>query len=94
MDDNKIQSFMEGTGGDWIKWHKSPPFASHMGGVWERQIRSAHAILASMLNMHGKSLDNESLLTMMTEVEGILIFQPLTVEMTLVASSHYHQLTF
>ena len=25
MDDNKIQSFMEGIGGDWIKWQKNPP---------------------------------------------------------------------
>ena len=72
MDDNKIQSFMERIGGDWIKWYKNPPFASHRGGVWERQIRSAHAILASMLKTHGKSLDDESLLTLMTEVEGIL----------------------
>ena len=31
MNDNKIQSFMDGIGGDWIKWHKTPPFASHMG---------------------------------------------------------------
>ena len=81
MNDDKIQSFMEGIGGDWIKWHKNPPFASHMGGVWERQIRSARAILASMLKTHGKSLDNGSLLTLMTEVEGILNSQPLTVEM-------------
>ena len=81
MNDNKIQSFMEGIGGDWIKWHKNPPFASHMGGVWERQIRSARAILASMLKTHGKSLDDESLLTLMTEVEGILNSRHLTVEM-------------
>ena len=81
MNDNKIQSFMEGISGDWIKWHKNPPFASHMGGVWERQIRSARAILAFLLKMHGKSLDNVSLLTLMTEVEGILNSRPLTVEM-------------
>ena len=72
---------MEGIGRDWIKWHKNPPFASHMGGVWERQIRSARAILASILKTHGKSLDDESLLTLMTEVEGILNSRPLTVEM-------------
>ena len=81
MNDNKIQSFMESIGRDWIKWHKNPPFASHMGGVWETQIRSAYAILASMLKTHGKSLDNEALLTLMTEVEGILNSRPVTVEM-------------
>ena len=30
---DKIQSFMEGIGEDWIKWHKNLLFASHMGGV-------------------------------------------------------------
>ena len=60
---------------------KKNPFASHMGGVWERQTRSARAILASMLKTHGKSLDDESLLSLMTEVEGILNSRPLTVEM-------------
>ena len=35
MDDKKVQSFMEVIGGDWIR---NPPFASHMVGVWERQI--------------------------------------------------------
>ena len=34
-----------------------------------------------MLKIHGKSLDDESLLTLMTEVEGILNSRPLTVEM-------------
>ena len=36
MDDDKIQCFMQEHGGDWIKWYKNPPLASHMGGVWER----------------------------------------------------------
>ena len=81
MNDGKIQSFMEGIGGDWVKWHKNLPFASHMGEVWERQIHSAHAILPSMIKTHGKSLDDESLLTLMNEVEEILNSQPLTVEM-------------
>ena len=80
MDDDKIQSFMQEHGGDWIKWYKNPPLASHMGGVWERQIRSARAILSSLLKTHGQSLDDESLITLMTEVEGILNSRPLTVE--------------
>ena len=35
MDDRKIQSFLLEQGGDWIRWHKNPPLASHMSGVWE-----------------------------------------------------------
>ena len=81
MNGNKIQWFMEGNGGDWIHWHKNPPFASHVGGVWERKIPSAGAVLASVLKTHGKSLQDDSLLTLMTEVEGILNSRPLTVEM-------------
>ena len=80
MDDDKIQCFMQEHGGDWIKWYKNPPLASIMGDVWERQIRSARAILSSLLKTHGQSLDDESLITLMTEVEGILNSRPLTVE--------------
>ena len=64
--DDKIQLFIEGIGEDWIKQHKNPPFASHIIGVWERQIRSAHTILASMLKIHRKSLDYEIIITLMT----------------------------
>ena len=80
MDDRKIQSFLLEQGGDWIRWHKNPPLASHMGGVWEQQIRSARAILGSLLKTHGECLENESSLTVMTEVEGNLNSRPLTVE--------------
>ena len=51
-----------------------------MGGVWEQQIRSARAILGSLLKTHGECLDDESLLTVMTEVEHILNSRPLIVE--------------
>ena len=54
MENQKIQSFMQGQGGDWIKWVRNLPAASHMGGVWERQIRSAHVILLSLLKTHEK----------------------------------------
>ena len=58
MDDKKIKPFLLEQGGDWIRWHKNPPFASHMGGVWERQICSARAILGSLLKTHGECLDD------------------------------------
>ena len=80
MYDRKIQSFLVEQGGDWIRSHKNPPLASHMGSVWERQIRSARATLGSLLKTHGEHLDNESLLNTMTEVEGILNPRPLTVD--------------
>ena len=38
-----------------------------MGGIWEHQIRSARAILNSLLQIHGHSLDEESLQTLMME---------------------------
>ena len=56
MDDKKIQIFMQEFGGDWIEWKQNPPVASHMGGVWERQIYSARRILFSLLQTHVKPL--------------------------------------
>ena len=81
MDNEKIQSFMQSLGRDLVRWNRNPPAASHhMDGIWERQIRYAHAILSSLLSTHGKSLDKEFLLTLVGETEGILNSWPLTVE--------------
>ena len=41
MDDERISSFLQLHGGDWIGWQRNPPASSHFGGVWERQIRTA-----------------------------------------------------
>ncbi|KAJ8035403.1 hypothetical protein HOLleu_22626 [Holothuria leucospilota] len=50
--------------------------ASHMGGVWERVIRSVRKILK---NLRGEQIVNdEVLLTVMAEVESILNSRPLT----------------
>eukprot|EP00112_Aurelia_sp_Birch-Aquarium-sp1_P006390 Seg1706.9 transcript_id=Seg1706.9/GoldUCD/mRNA.D3Y31 product="hypothetical protein" protein_id=Seg1706.9/GoldUCD/D3Y31 len=65
---------------DWILWKRNVPAASHMGGVWERQIRSVRAILSSLLKNHGHALDDESLRTLLTESEAIVNLRPLTVE--------------
>ena len=51
-----------------------------MGGIWERQIRSARNILAALTKTHGKSLDDESLRTLMTKVEAVINPRPLTVD--------------
>lgn len=78
MDHEKIKFFLNELNADWI-WNFNPPAASHMGGVWERQIRSARQILTSLLKTHGSSLDDESLNTLLIETEAILNSRPLTV---------------
>ena len=59
---------------------QNPPGASHMGGVWERQIRSAKSIIAVLLKTHGHSLNDEGLRTLVAEIEAIIHSRPLTVE--------------
>ena len=53
--------------------------ASNMGRVWEWQIRSARGILSAMLR-NGESLSDESLRTLLVEVEGIINSRPITCE--------------
>ena len=53
MDHDRISEFLLTNGADWIQWKHNTPAASHMGGVWERQIRSARSILSSLLKTHG-----------------------------------------
>ena len=80
MKRDNIKSFLQENGADWILWYNNPPGASHMGGVWERLIRSARIILEGLLKTHSHSLNDESLRTLMAEVELIINSRPLTVE--------------
>lgn len=59
-----------------VAWHFNPPTASHMGGVWERLIRSTRRILKSLLGE--QVVSDEVLVTVMAEVESILNSRPLT----------------
>ena len=72
IDNERIQYFMESFGGDLMRWIRNPPAASHMKGIWEKQIRSAPAILSPLFSAHGQLLEEESLLTLVAETEGIL----------------------
>ena len=38
---------------DWIVFKMNVPNASHMGGVWERQIRTVRNVLTVLLDQHG-----------------------------------------
>lgn len=54
--------------------------ASHMGGVWERQIRTIRSILTAMLDKSASRLDNTTLRTFLYETMAIINSRPLSVE--------------
>ncbi|XP_023204623.1 uncharacterized protein LOC111611627 [Xiphophorus maculatus] len=56
----------------------NPPSASHMGGAWERQIRTIRSVLTSILDHSSKRLDISSLRTYLYEVMAIINSRPLT----------------
>jgi hypothetical protein len=59
-----------------IEWVSNTPAASHMGGVWERQIRTIRSVLAGLMKQ--QMLDDESLLTLMCLAESIVNGRPIT----------------
>ena len=59
-----------------IKWTINPPSSSHMGGVWERMIRSVRTTLMSI--MPKQTLYDDDLTTLFAEVEAIVNSRPLT----------------
>ena len=63
---------------DWIVLNMNVPNASHMGGAWERMIRSTRNALSALLRQHGQHLDDELLRTLLTEAEAIVNSRPLT----------------
>ena len=65
---------------DWFDFKFNTPKASHMGGVWERQIRTVRNVLNAILHKNGYQLNEESLRTFMCEAESIVNSRPLTVD--------------
>ena len=80
MDQAKISNFLQSEMCDWITWNFNTPNASHMGGVWERQIRTVRSVLTSLLKAQGQALNDESFNTLIKEVECIVNSRPLSVE--------------
>lgn len=58
-------------------WVFNVPHSSHMGGVWERQIKTIRNILNSMLLINGARLDTSSLRTFLYEAMSIINSRPL-----------------
>ena len=62
-----------------------PPTASHMGGAWERQIRSVRRMLISITD--DQCLSDDQLHTFLLEAESIMNSRPL-IPITLDVDSH------
>ena len=80
LDQTPVREYLTAQDCDWIEFSLNVPHASHMGGVWERQIRTTQSVLSSLLLDHGTQLDDQALRTLMTEAESIVNCRLLTVE--------------
>ncbi|XP_058449081.1 uncharacterized protein LOC131429047 [Malaya genurostris] len=58
------------------KWTFNPPLAPHMGGVWERLVRSVKEALTALDD--GRKLTDEILQTAIVEAEDMINSRPLT----------------
>ena len=60
-----------------VDWKFNPPSAPHMGGVWERLIRTTKKVLSAVMKQ--QVLTDEGLSTLLCLVESIINGRPLTV---------------
>ena len=78
LEHNRIRQDLLEAHCDYITMKMNVPQSSHMGGVWERMIRTTRNALSALLVQHGIQLDDETLRTLMTEAEAIVYNRPLT----------------
>ncbi|CAB3996780.1 Hypothetical predicted protein [Paramuricea clavata] len=58
------------------------PHASHLGGVWERQIKTVGSVITALMTELGDQLDDETLRPLFTEAENIVNTRPLTADIS------------
>ena len=80
LDYDRIHNYLLRNDCDWMELNMNTPKSSHMGGIWERLIRTVRSVLAGLLQELGTQLDDESLCTMFTEAENIINSHPLAVD--------------
>ena len=59
-----------------IRWKFNPPYASHMGGIWERVVRTVKRVLYALSTE--QIVTDDILLTLFSEAEHIVNSRPLT----------------
>ena len=77
LSDDRVKQFLMKHRCDFLT---NVPHASHMGGVWERQIRTVRSILSSLMLQHASRLDSVSLRTFVYEAMAIVNSRPLTTD--------------
>ena len=80
MNQDHVQDYLQRNGCEWIPFKLDVPHSSHMGGTWERMICSVRNALEPLLLQAGSQLDDETLRTLLTEVECIINSRPLSVD--------------
>ena len=78
MGKDKLQSFMQASGGDWITWKKKSSLCQPYG--WCLGTSDPFSSFYPIFSDAGRSLDEESLATLMAETERILNSRPLTTD--------------
>ena len=73
LDHDKVRNFTTTLS---IEWVFNPPSSPHMGGAWERLVRSTKEVMTGL--MAEKVLTDPQFYTLSTEVERILNSRPLT----------------
>ena len=77
MEEGPIKSFLLSQNCQ-IEFVFNPPFASHFGGVFERQIGTIRKVLSGLLLEQNTSLTDECLSTLLHEVSAIINCRPLS----------------
>ncbi|XP_028425847.1 uncharacterized protein LOC114549652 [Perca flavescens] len=77
VDKDRLTSYLAEKHCDFIM---NVPDASHMGGVWERQIRTVRSVLSCVLSKSAGRLDDASLRTFFYEAMSIVNSRPLTTD--------------
>ncbi|UYV84331.1 hypothetical protein LAZ67_X001873 [Cordylochernes scorpioides] len=76
LDDYDQEALTENMNSKGIKWNFIPPSAPHMGGSWERLVRSVKTAISVILR--SRFPKDEELLTLMLEAEAVVNSRPLT----------------
>lgn len=74
MDKEKLRSEFTTS---YTKWSFNPPASPHMGGCWERMVRTVKSILYKLMQSF-RTPSDELLLTMLSQIECVVNSRPLT----------------